>query len=463
MRLITLTEPDDFDAWRDAARVLAADNVPPDDVVWQLGDDATDLFAPHAAPTPAAPATVRPFSVPRAFIDLARKAILANAPERFSLLYALLFRLRREPKLMDDQADPLVRRLERLAKEVRLDIHKMRAFLRFREVEDADGPRFVAWFEPEHHIVRANAGFFVDRFAAMRWSILTPELSLHWDGKRLTQGPGASKADAPEGDPVEEVWKTYYASIFNPARLKVGAMLKEMPRKYWKNMPETALVPGLIAGAQARESGMIAKARTDIGGNVEQAWAALRDEAAGCTRCPLYRDATQTVFGEGPLDAAMVAVGEQPGDQEDLAGKPFVGPAGQMFDRALGDANIDRTRVYVTNAVKHFKFEQRGKRRIHDKPNAGEIAACRWWIDQERALIRPRVTLVLGATAARSLLGRTITISKERGRAIDLGEGGVGWVTVHPSYLLRLPDKAAAEEEYARFVEDLRAAWALTE
>ncbi|MES2046268.1 MAG: DUF4130 domain-containing protein, partial [Pseudomonadota bacterium] len=157
MRLITLTQPDDFDAWRDAARVLAADNVPPDDVVWQLGDDATDLFAPHAAPTPAAPATVRPFSVPRAFIDLARKVILANVPERFSLLYTLLFRLRREPKLMDDQADPLVRRLERLAKEVRRDIHKMRAFLRFREVEDADGPRFVAWFEPEHHIVRANA------------------------------------------------------------------------------------------------------------------------------------------------------------------------------------------------------------------------------------------------------------------------------------------------------------------
>ncbi len=459
MRLITLTQPD---AWRDAARVLAADNVPPDDVVWQLGDDATDLFAPHAAPTPAAPATVRPFSVPRAFIDLARKVILANVPERFSLLYTLLFRLRREPKLMDDQADPLVRRLERLAKEVRRDIHKMRAFLRFREVEDADGPRFVAWFEPEHHIVRANAGFFVDRFAAMRWSILTPELSLHWDGKRLTQGPGASKADAPEGDPVEEVWKTYYASIFNPARLKVGAMLKEMPRKYWKNMPETALVPGLIAGAQARESGMIAKARTDIGGNVEQAWAALRDEAAGCTRCPLYRDATQTVFGEGPLDAAMVAVGEQPGDQEDLAGKPFVGPAGQMFDRALGDAKIDRTRVYVTNAVKHFKFEQRGKRRIHDKPGAGEIAACRWWIDQERALIRPRVTLMLGATAARSLLGRTITISRERGRAIELDDGSTGWVTVHPSFLLRLPDKAAAAEEYTRFVEDLKAAWALT-
>jgi len=207
---------------------------------------------------------------------------------------------------------------------------------------------------------------------------------------------------------------------------------------------------------------MIGKSRTRPGGNVATAWQALRDAAAGCTRCPLHAEATQTVFGEGPLDAAMMAVGEQPGDQEDLAGLPFVGPAGQMFDRALGDAKIDRGRVYVTNAVKHFKFEQRGRRRIHARPNAGEIAACRWWIDQERALIRPRVTLMLGATAARALLGRAIAIGRERGRAIDLGEGGIGWVTVHPSYLLRLPDRIAAEEEYARFVEDLKAAWALT-
>ncbi len=147
----------------------------------------------------------------------------------------------------------------RAGEEVRRDLHKMRAFLRFREMEDEEGTRFVAWFEPDHHIVRANAGFFVDRFAAMRWSILTPDLSLHWDGKALSEGPGAARGDAPSGDPIEEVWKTYYASIFNPARMKVGAMLKEMPRKYWKNMPETALVPGLIARAQARESGMISK------------------------------------------------------------------------------------------------------------------------------------------------------------------------------------------------------------
>jgi uracil-DNA glycosylase family protein len=373
----------------------------------------------------------------------------------------VLHRLRREPKLMEDHADPLIRRLEVIAKTVRRDIHKMRAFLRFREVADDDGAsRYVAWFEPDHHIVRANAAFFVNRFASMRWSILTPEVSLHWDGTTLSEGPGASKGDAPDGDPTEEVWKTYYASIFNPARVKVGAMLKEMPRKYWKNMPETALVGELIAGAQARESGMISQSREapTIGDNVQAAWAALRDEAAACTRCHLYKHATQTVFGEGPVDAQMMFVGEQPGDQEDLAGTPFVGPAGQVFNRAVAAAEIDRARVYVTNAVKHFKFEQRGKRRIHAKPDTGEIQACRWWIEQEQMLVRPQVTVALGATAGRSLFGRTVTIGRERGQALRLPEGGEAWITVHPSYLLRLPDPAQKEDEFARFVEDLKKA-----
>ena len=293
----------------------------------------------------------------------------------------------------------------------------------------------------------------------MRWSILTPEVSLHWDGAALSQGPGATKDDAPDGDPIEEVWKTYYASIFNPARVKVGAMLKEMPRKYWKNMPETALVPQLLANAQARESGMIAKARGAPGGNSEIAWDALREEAMSCTRCHLYKPATQTVFGKGPVSASIMFVGEQPGDQEDLAGHPFVGPAGQLFDRALGEAGIDRAQTYVTNAVKHFKFEPRGKRRIHAKPDAGEIEACRWWIEQEQMLVRPKVTVALGATAARSLFGKVMTISRERGRAQQLPDNaGEAWITVHPSYLLRLPDEAARTQEYARFVDDLRLA-----
>jgi uracil-DNA glycosylase len=362
--------------------------------------------------------------------------------------------------------DPLTDRLQRLAKEVRRDSHKMHAFVRFREVEEeGGGTRFVAFFEPDHHIVRREAGFFVRRFANMRWSILTPDISVHWDGERLREGPGATRAEAPDGDPLEAMWKTYYASIFNPARLKVGAMLREMPKKYWRNMPETSLVGTLVASARAREIAMIEQqpkpasasaASPAAGSNLQASWQALRAEALGCTRCDLHRCGTQTVFGEGPLDARIVFVGEQPGDQEDIAGRPFVGPAGKLFDEALQAAGIHRGETYVTNAVKHFKFVIRGKRRIHNKPDGGEIEACKWWLDQERSLIRPPLTVALGATAARSLLGRTVTIAAARQSPTTLPDGGECWVTVHPSFLLRIPEEERRQDERRRFVEDLQ-------
>ena len=192
------------------------------------------------------------------------------------------------------------------------------------------------------------------------------------------------------------------------------------------------------------------------GGNMRAAWEALLKDARKCARCDLYKHATQTVFGEGPLDASIMFVGEQPGDQEDLAGRPFVGPAGQLFDAALEKAGIDRSTVYVTNAVKHFKFVQKGKKRIHNKPDAGEVEACRWWIEHERELIRPAITVALGATAARSLVGKTVTISKVRGEPLKLADGSECWVTVHPSFLLRIPDEARRHEERALFVRDLK-------
>ncbi len=457
MPTVRLDAPDDFDGWRIAVRGLVARGVAPEAVTWSVAGEAGDLFA--AAPAPPAAASPA-FSVPRDFIDMAKRVICNADPERFALLHTALAELRNRPKLLDDSADRLVNRLYMLDKGVRRDVHKMRAFVRFRDVPDPDGERYAAWFEPEHHIVRLNSGFFARRFPNMRWSILTPELCVHWDGT-LTYTPGATKADGPDGDPFEATWKTYYASIFNPARLKIGAMTKEMPKKYWKNLPEAALIPELIAGAANRTRSMIVAG----GGSSEQADVsdatadggldALRNAAKGCQRCPLYAPATQTVFGEGPADARLMFIGEQPGDQEDLAGRPFVGPAGQVFDRALAAAGIDRARAYVTNAVKHFKFEPRGKRRIHAKPGTGEIDACRWWIDQERALIKPTITVALGATAARSLTGKTVTISRERGRAIALPDGSELWITVHPSFLLRLEDPAAAATEFDKFVADL--------
>src|ERR1700736_2861213 len=185
---------------------------------------------------------------------------------------------------------------------------------------------------------------------------------------------------------------------------------------------------------------------------------ALREEARRCRACPLWKDSTQTVFGEGPQAARIMLVGEQPGDKEDLAGKPFVGPAGQMLDRALEEAGLDRAKVYVTNAVKHFKFVPRGKIRLHQKPNTSEIKACRQWYERELKSIQPDLVVAMGATAAQSVFGKITPINKNRGRPINLDEGIKALVTVHPSYLLRLPDADAKAREYRRFVDDLKIA-----
>jgi uracil-DNA glycosylase len=169
---------------------------------------------------------------------------------------------------------------------------------------------------------------------------------------------------------------------------------------------------------------------------------------------PLVRGATRAVLGEGPIGASIAFVGEQPGDQEDRQGRPFVGPAGQILDRAMSDAGIDRHRVYVTNAIKHFKFEQRGKRRIHQKPTAGEVRHYRWWLEQELRLVHPKLVVALGATAILALAGKPLPIARFRGRAEF--DGRAGFITVHPSYLLRVPDRTAKEQAYREFVKDLR-------
>ena len=183
---------------------------------------------------------------------------------------------------------------------------------------------------------------------------------------------------------------------------------------------------------------------------------AVREVAAGCKACDLYKRGTQTVFGEGPRKAEVMLVGEQPGDAEDLAGHPFVGPAGKLLDRALEEAGIDRKLVYVTNVVKHFKWEPRGKRRIHAKPNAAEIGACRPWLETEIALVKPRVLVCLGATAAQALLGKTFRVSRQRGEFVPSSLAPLATATVHPSSILRAPDDDARREEMRRFVEDLK-------
>ena len=480
---VHLTAPDDVDGWRAGVRPLLAARVPASDIEFVVAGEQGSLFAQDAERAAlAGGATV---NLPAAFWPLARTALLHSDPERFAIHCELAQKLAARELSLHDQAHPLVRRVEALAKAVRRDMHKMRAFVRFREMGAGDEARFVAWFEPDHHIVRANAAFFVERFANMRWSILTPALCIHWDGKVLSESAGATRGDAPAGDPVEDIWKRYYASIFNPARIKIGAMLSEMPKKYWHNMPETALIPGLVAEAQTRTRAMLAASaampgedmpsdqlplldpRTDPASGVlpADARAAAMAELGASARADAAPEGAASygdiVWGEGPLDAALMLVGEQPGDQEDLAGRPFVGPAGQLLDRALGDAGIDRSRLYLTNAFKRFKHLPQGKRRLHQTPTAGEIDHARWWLTRERGIIRPRVVLALGASAARGVLGKTVPVERSRGNDFTLEDGGIARVTGHPSAILRVPDQALAADKYRALVADLSAAQAL--
>ncbi|MCB8839629.1 UdgX family uracil-DNA binding protein [Aurantimonas sp. VKM B-3413] len=478
-----LAYPADFDGWRKAARLALELGVEPEGIGFTAGEEAPGLFA---EPLPdAAPPGARQPTVPKAFPDLARRIVCHADADRFVFAYRLLFRLQTEKTLLEIASDPDVIRAGEMEKAVRRDSHKMKAFVRFREVEDAEiGRHFVAWFEPFHHVVELTAPFFARRFAGMVWTILTPERSVHWNGEELAFLPGATRDMAPVGDDMEALWLTYYASIFNPARLKVKAMQAEMPKKYWANMPETALIKPLVAGAEAATRRMLETGPTlpslrhdkqeerrvmnlprmektpDLAGagaaeERPSSIAEAREQAAHCRACPLWEPATQTVFGKGPDDAPVIFVGEQPGDQEDIAGEPFIGPAGKVFDQALAAAGVDRAQAYVTNAVKHFKFEPRGKRRIHAKPNMGEIKVCRWWLDLERDLVRPKLIVALGATAAQAVLGKTVTIRDTRSRLIDLDERTKLLVTVHPSYILRLPDAVSKERETRAFEADM--------
>jgi DNA polymerase len=453
----------DLEGFRAAVRRLIAADVAPENVVWS---DCGDLFG-GAATLP----DTQPVALPRAIAELIRLVVCHNDPERYALLYQLIWRvLHGERALPEIASDPLVHRLSLMAKTIRRDIHKMHAFLRFREVEDpGGGERFVAWFEPEHDILEAAAPFFVTRFRNLAWSILTPLGTLHWDGETLNAGPPAVRADAPDRDPLEAAWRGYYESIFNPARVNPKAMRGHMPKKYWRNLPETQAVSSLVHEAPARMRAMIEKeAAMPAKRDPEKAVAAMSDQDPKTLKAlnklisaaePLVPGADRAVLGEGPEGAEIAFVGEQPGDQEDLAGRPFVGPAGKLLDQAMEEAGIDRKSVYVTNAVKHFKFEQRGKRRIHQKPTMGEVKRYRWWLMKELDLVHPKLVVALGGTAAAALTGKAVSVTKVRGKASF--ENRPGYITVHPSYLLRIPDADAKDEAYKDFVADLKRVRAL--
>ncbi|MFC7337526.1 UdgX family uracil-DNA binding protein [Haloferula chungangensis] len=467
----------DFDSWRDVARRALAAGIPPHEILW---NDEDALFAEAGLPALKG----SELKVSAAFVKLARSVSCHCDPRRWPLLYSILWRIvrGRERSLLSIASDMEVSLATRMSKAVGREIHKMHAFVRFRKIgEREDGrERFVAWFEPEHFIVEAGTPFFRKRFANMDWSIFTPKGCAHWNGSVLSFTAGIEHDPFEQTDELEKAWLTYYRSIYNPARIKLKAMQGEMPKKFWKNLPEAELIESLIRHTSPRVSEMIeteprpvlrepqvpylAKLKSlsiiqeSRAPSEESSIAEIAQLLPGCRQCPLWERATHAVCGSGPPKAALMIVGEQPGDQEDLSGKPFVGPAGQLLDKALAQVGIDRSQAYVTNAVKHFKWEPRGKIRLHQKPSPGEIDACKPWLVGELSSIAPRILILLGGTAARSLLNRSVSVTREHGMIDAPQLAPTTILTVHPSYLLRLKTRSEKAEAWRRFLDDLRLA-----
>ncbi|PRY22144.1 DNA polymerase [Aliiruegeria haliotis] len=452
MYRIDLPELGFAERWRDATRLLLSHDIAPDAIIWRFGGGG-DLFACDPLPGEVGP---RRATVSRPLNDLAGSVLCHQEAEVPALLYSAFHRHQSDRRAIANPADPLTRRLERLAKAVRRDIHKMHAFVRFRELPtETSRRRFGAWFEPEHRIVEAATPFFAKRFADMDWTIATPAGVARFENGALSFHPAAQRPDVPE-DACESLWATYFQNIFNPARLHLKAMQSEMPKKYWKNMPETQLIPEMLAQADrrvaamraaqpasppSRASGILKRLAEGAPGSVDSLEAAA-DAARVCRRCGLCEAATQTVWGRGDPSAPLMIVGEQPGDAEDLSGQPFVGPAGKVLTEAMGEVGTGP--VWLTNAVKHFKFTPRGKRRLHQTPSRDEVLHCRWWLDLERKFVKPRLTVALGATAAFALTGNDAPLAPRRGTIERTPDGGQVLLTWHPSYVLRLTGESAA-------------------
>lgn len=458
---------DELDRFRAAARRLLAAHVPPHDISFVDDDSAPRGLFDDGSTVGPAEGVVR---VPRDFIPIAERVACHRDPSRWALLYRLLWRASHgEPRVFDTPTDPDLRAVERLDSAVRRDLHKARAFTRFVKTRDDEGERYLAWHGAEHRVLRLDAGFYVDRFNDMRWSILTPHEAAWWDGTSLTFGPGVSRREAEralEHDGLEELWRSYYASTFNPARLRPTAMKRELPRKHWATLPEADLIADLVLGSVGRATSMSSVAPSGASAFVPRgarSLAALREAAVGCRGCELCEAATQTVFGEGSTSAQVVLVGEQPGDLEDREGRPFVGPAGAVLDQALSAAGVPREALYLTNAVKHFRHRVEGKRRMHATPRVRDVADCKPWLDAEVEVLSPRVIVALGRTAARALLGPAASDEAMGSFHPDAGGASLGViVTWHPAAILRAPDPGSRDERAMALRDALSRAWAMS-
>ena len=453
-----------FDSWRGAVRPWLAAGHKAEGLVWRDGSNQVMAASSDCEPDSAQPAggTLR---LPRVLMSLLQNLACFRHSSRWEFMYRLAWRVLYEnPRLLADPADPDVANAIAMDRAVRRDLHKMHAFVRFRESAADDGTLcYFAWFEPQHEILRPGALFFAKRFPNMNWTIATPDGAAAWDTKAVDFFAPRALADRPREDINEHLWRTYYRSICNVSRINPSAMQREMPKHYWNNLPEATEIATLLRDGAARFA-----ARQKQGDHqnftaaksLQRSLAQAQMPAPGiqlCRACDLWKHATQAVEGEGPKSARIMLVGEQPGDEEDLRGRPFIGPAGKVLDDALQAAGLNRGEIYLTNAVKHFKWEPRGKRRLHKRPGVGEIRACNAWLLNEIEAVKPMVIVALGASALTALLGSPKTIETARAMDLNLPSGVRLVATYHPSSILRADAERSATLREA-LVGDLRKA-----
>lgn len=433
----------DFEEWRNLSRSLLQERIHFNEIDWA----GSDAFSFHEKYIIKKSDVVVP--VPKEFMRAAMIVSAFRDDSNWSLLYRLAYRLAYENKeLLNDPLDSDILELNRRHKLVTRDMHKMKAFVRFREVIIENETHYFSWHRPDHKIVRLIAAFFRDRFNGMNWTIMTDDECVSWDKNELTFTEGVPRSSLPE-DEAEDLWKTYYSSVFNPGRIKEKAMKKEMPVRYWKTLPESELISSLMKEAPDRLEKFYDDQREAGTGSVLEK----------CRACGICSHSSGPVAGVGPKNARVMIVGEQPGDEEDKTGLPFQGPSGALLDDVLKKSGFKREDIYVTNAVKGFKHVIINSFRKHRTASSAEVAACRSWLKEELKTVQPELVICLGRIPAQSLFGKLLKMSDVRGKVLSSPLAPRVVILPHPATILRADPEAQKElrENYLKDFLEIRA------
>ena len=447
-----------FEDWRVAARSAYHQGLHPEETSWHDGRDAqASLFDDEPLIEEPNKESVKRLRINQDFLLLLKKLAAVSHPERWDFLYRLLWRVAHEStEILEDPLDPDAAIVRGWLKELHRDSHKMKAFLRFRK----RGENFyTARYEPQHYVLENLQDFFCGRFASMDFEIKTPHEKLSWISGKKSYARHKEPWQGIEDDSLDELWLTYYKNTYNPARMNMKATLAEMPKKLWKNMPETKLIPELLEGSEAAVQKMLDEAPAAPSfdpGKVERL-EELPSLLEVCRGCELSHGFGSTVAGVGPATASIVIVGEQPGDQEEKAGTPFIGPAGQLLDQALQEIGLNRNELYLTNAVKHFRHQRSASGRIHKRPAQSSVHACRPFLLTELRLVRPKVVICLGLTALRSFFGGLARLDQPV-TSLDISGTSINFIaSCHPAAVLRA-EQPKAQQLFEQLSQALRQA-----